>query len=154
MNDYTIVVIWIIKTFFFFLYCSSVYPFYLFLISSASVMSLSFLSFIMPILAWNIPFTAPIFLKKYLALPSLLCSSISLHWSLKKFFIYLFFCLSLLFSGTLHSVGYIFLPCLLLLFFPQLLVQPTQTITLSSCISFSLGWFGHCFLYSVTSLHW
>ena len=43
----------------------------------------------------------------------------SLHWSFKKPSH-----LSLLFSGTLHSVGYIFpfLPCLLLIFFPQLLV--------------------------------
>ena len=51
--------------------------------------------------------------------------------------------LSLLFFGTLHSVGYIFafLPCLLLLFFPWLFVRPPQIITLPSCISFSFGWF-------------
>ena len=51
-------------------------------------------------------------------------------------------CLSL-FSGTLHSVGYIFpfLPGFPLLFFPQLFVKPPQTTTLPSCISFSLGWF-------------
>ena len=51
--------------------------------------------------------------------------------------------LSLLFSGTLHSVWFIFpfLPCLLLLFFPYLFVKPPQTITLPSCISFSWGWF-------------
>ena len=50
--------------------------------------------------------------------------------------------LSLLFSGTLHSVGYIFpfLICLSLLF-SQLLVRPPQTTTLSPCISFSWGWF-------------
>ena len=50
----------------------------------------------------------------------------------------------LLFSGTLHSVEYIFpfLPCVLLLFFPQISVKPSsQTTTLPSCISFSLEWF-------------
>ena len=43
----------------------------------------------------------------------------SLNWSFKKPSH-----LSLLFSGTLHSVGYIFpfLPCLLLIFFPHLFV--------------------------------
>ena len=49
--------------------------------------------------------------------------------------------LSLLFSGTLHSVKYIF-PFLLFLshlFFSQLFVRPPQTNTLPSCISFSLG---------------
>ena len=51
--------------------------------------------------------------------------------------------LSLLFSGTLHSVGNIFpcLLCLLLLFLSQLFVRPHQTTTLASCISFSWGWF-------------
>ena len=50
---------------------------------------------------------------------------------------------SLLFSGNLHSVGYIFpfLPCLSLLTFPQLFVKPSQTTTLPSGISFSWGWF-------------
>ena len=50
--------------------------------------------------------------------------------------------LSLLFSGTLHSVGYIFpfLLCLSLLF-SQLFVKPPQTTTLPSCISFSWEWF-------------
>ena len=51
--------------------------------------------------------------------------------------------LSLLFSGTLHSVGYTvpLLPCFLLLFFLQLFVKSPQTTTVPSCISFSLGWF-------------
>ena len=51
--------------------------------------------------------------------------------------------LSLLFSGTLHSVECIFpfLSCLWLLFFPLLFVKPPQTTTLPSCISFSLGQF-------------
>ena len=38
-----------------FLYSSSVYSCHLFLISSASVRSLPFLSFIVPVFAWNVP---------------------------------------------------------------------------------------------------
>ena len=42
-----------------------------------------------------------------------------------------------------NSVGYIFpfLPCFLLIFFPWLFVKLPQKTTLSSCVSFSLGWF-------------
>ena len=51
--------------------------------------------------------------------------------------------LSLLFSGTLHSLGYIFsfLLCLSLLFFLSYLLRPSQTTPLPSCISFLGGWF-------------
>ena len=38
-----------------YLYSSSVYSYHLFLVSSASVRSLLFLSFIVPIFAWNVP---------------------------------------------------------------------------------------------------
>ena len=66
--------------------------------------------------------------------------------------IFLFLCIfhlrrvsyfSLLFSRTLRSFEYIFLSliCLWILFFSQIFVAPPQTITLPSCISFSLGWF-------------
>ena len=78
-----------------------------------------------------------VFLKRFLVFLILLFSSVSFHCSFKKA------CLSLLFSGTLYLVGYIF-PFLLgfsLLYFPQLFVKPSQTITLPSCISFSLWWF-------------
>ena len=61
-----------------------VYSCHLFLISSSSVRSLLFLSFIMPILAWNIHLMSPIFLKRSLVFPILLFSSISLYCSLKK----------------------------------------------------------------------
>ena len=51
--------------------------------------------------------------------------------------------LSLLFCGTLHLIGctFPFLSCFLLLFFLQFFVKPSQTATLPSCFSFSLGWF-------------
>ena len=43
------------------------------------VTSLKFLSFIMPILPWNIPLISPVFLKRSLVFPILLFSSIYLH---------------------------------------------------------------------------
>ena len=46
-----------------FLYSSFVYSCHLFLISSASVRSIPFLSFIEPIFAWNVPLVSLIFLK-------------------------------------------------------------------------------------------
>ena len=121
-----------------FLYSSSVYSCYLFLISSASVRSVPFLSFIEPIFAWNIPLLSLIFLKRSLVFPFLLFSSISLHWSPRKAFLNL----SLLFFGTLYSDAYIFtfLLCFLLLFFSQLFVRPPQIAILLFCISFPWGW--------------
>ena len=65
------------------------YFFHLFLISSASIRSLPFLSFVVPIFGWNIPLKFSVFLEKSLALPFLLFSSISLHCSLKKSFLFL-----------------------------------------------------------------
>ena len=60
--------------------CSSfVYPCHLFLISSASVQSIPYLSFIEPIFAWNVPVLSLIFLKRSLVFPILLFSFISLH---------------------------------------------------------------------------
>ena len=46
-----------------FIFYSSVYFCHLFLISSASVSTLLFLSFIVPIFVWNVPFVSPIFLE-------------------------------------------------------------------------------------------
>ena len=64
--------------------CSSVYSCHLLLISSASVRSVPFLSFIVPIFAWNVPLVSLIFLKRSLVFPIQLFSSISFHWSLRK----------------------------------------------------------------------
>ena len=47
-----------------FLYSSSVYAYYLFLISTATVRSLPFLSFMEPIFSWNVPLVCLIFLKR------------------------------------------------------------------------------------------
>ena len=132
-----------------FLYSSSVYSCYLFLISSASIRSVPFLSFIVPMFTWNVPLVSLIFLKRSLSLcycfPLFLCTD---HWGRLSY-------LSLLFFETLHSVRCIFpfLLCLSLLFFSQLFIRPPQTTTLRSCIYFSWEGFGHCLLHSVMNLH-
>ena len=59
-----------------FLYSSSVYSCHLFLISSTSVRSILFLSFIVPIFAWNVPFVSLIFLMSSLIFFILSFSSI------------------------------------------------------------------------------
>ena len=59
-----------------FLHSSSVYSYHLFLISSASIRSVPFLSFIEPIFTWNVPLVSLIFLKRSLVFPILLFSSI------------------------------------------------------------------------------
>ena len=79
-------IIWAVKIF---LYSSSMCSCYLFLISCASVRPIPFLSFIVPIFAWNIPSVSLIFLMRSLVFPILLFSSISLHWSLRKAFLFL-----------------------------------------------------------------
>ena len=63
------------------------YSCHLFLISSASVRSVTFLPFIVPIFAWNSPLVSLILLTRSLVFPILLFSSISLHWSLRKAFL-------------------------------------------------------------------
>ena len=70
-----------------FLYSYSVFSCHIFLISSASVRSIPFLSFIEVIFAWNVPLVSLIFLKRSLVFPILLFSSISLHGSLRKSFL-------------------------------------------------------------------
>ena len=60
-------------------YSSSVYSCHLFLITSASVRSIPFLSFIVPIYAWNVPFISLVFLGISLVFPILLFFSIFLH---------------------------------------------------------------------------
>ena len=84
MSDHTIVVIWVMKIFF--LYSSSVYSYHLVLILSASVRSIPFWSFLVPIFTWNISLVSLIFLERNLVFSILLFPSVSLHWSLRKAF--------------------------------------------------------------------
>ena len=78
---------WLSESLRHFLDRSSVYSCHLFLISSASVSFLTFLSFIVPIFSWNIHVVYPVFLKRSLVFPILLLSFIFLHCSLKKVFL-------------------------------------------------------------------
>ena len=86
-SRWVITPLWLFGSWRYFLYSSSVYSCHLFLISSAYVRSIPFLSFILPIFAWNVPLVCLIFLKRSLVFPVLLFSSISLHWSLRKAFL-------------------------------------------------------------------
>ena len=79
-SSWVTIPLWLAGALRLFSHSSSVYPYHLFLISSASVRSLLFLFFIMPILAWNIPLISPIFIKWSLDFPILLLSSFSLSW--------------------------------------------------------------------------
>ena len=82
----------------------------------ASVRSLPVLSFIVSIFKWNVPLVSRIFLKRSPGFPFLLFSSICIdHLGSLSY-------ISLLFSGIIHSDGYIFpfLLCLSPLFFSQL----------------------------------
>ena len=93
---------WVFRSWRSFLYNSSVYSCHLFLLSSAYVRDIPFLSCTVPIFAWNVPLVSLIFLKRSLVFPYcfplFLCIN---HWERLSH-------LSLLFFGTLHSDGYIF----------------------------------------------
>ena len=90
-----------------FLYRFSVYSCHLFLISFTYVRSLPFLSFLVPILAWNVPLISLIFLKKSLVFLILFFFSISLHYSLKKTFLSF---LSILWNSAFRWVYLSFTP--------------------------------------------
>ena len=113
------------------------YSCHLFLISSASVRSIPFLSFIELILAWNVPLVSLIFLKRSLVFPILLFSSISLHWSLRKV-------LSLLAILWNSAFRWVYLSFSLLLFtsllFTAICKASSDSQFLLLCIFFSWGW--------------
>ena len=119
-----------------FLY-SSVYSYHLFLISSASVRSIPFLSFIEPIFSWNVPLVSLIFLKRSLVFLILLFSSISLHWSLKEAFLSP---LATLWNSAFRWEYLSFSPLLLASLHFTAIVRPPQITILPFCISFPWGW--------------
>ena len=100
---------WLSRSLRSFLHSSSLYFYHLFLTSSASLRSIPLLSFIKPIFAWNVPLVSLIFLKRCLAFPILLFSSISLHWSLKKAFLSL---LAILWNSAFRGLYLSFSPLL------------------------------------------
>ena len=122
---------------FFFFWYSSVYSCYLFLICSASVRSLLFLSLIMPILSWNIPLIFPIF-EEISSLSHSIVFLYFLHYSFKKTFLSL---LAILWNSVFSWV-YLFLTCLLL---PSLLSSAICKATSDNHFAFSYffsgGWF-------------
>ena len=71
-SRWAIIPSWLSQSWTSFLYSSSVYSCHLSFISSASVRSLLFLAFPVPILACNSPLISPIFLNIYLVFPILL----------------------------------------------------------------------------------
>ena len=115
-SRWVITPLWLSELWRSFLYSSSVHSCHIFLVSFASVRSVQFLFFIVPIFAWNVLLLSLIFLKRPLVFPVLLFSSISFHWSLRKAYLFL------LFFETLHSDEYIFpfLLCFLLIFFSHI----------------------------------
>ena len=131
MSDHTITVVWVIKTF---LYSSSVYYCHLFLILLLLLGTHHFCI----LLSLPLHKSFPLFLQfsftdlqsfPFCCFPLFLCI---VHRRRSSY-------VSLLFSGTLHSLRQIFsfLLCLTLLFFSQLFVKPPQTTTFHVYISFS-----------------
>ena len=90
-----------------FLYSFYAYSCHFFLISSASVRSILFLSFIMPIFVWNVPLVSLIILKSYLVFTIVLFSSIDFHCSLRKTFLSL---LAILWNSAFRCVYISFSP--------------------------------------------
>ena len=86
-GSWVITPLWLSGSWRSFLYSYSVYSCHLFLISSSSVRSIPFLSFIEPIFGWNVPLVSLIYLKSSLVFLILLFSSIYLHWLLRKAFL-------------------------------------------------------------------
>ena len=125
-----------------------IYSCHLFLISSASVMSIQFLSFIVPIFAWNVPLVSLIFLKR----------SLSLSHSV----VFLYFFALIAEEGFLVSpcyslelciqMGISFLFSFAFHFFAQLFVRPPQTTILPFFIAFFGDVLAHCLLYNVMNL--
>ena len=134
--------------FFFFLYNYSVYSCHLFLVSSVSVRSIPFLSFIMPIFPWKIPLVSLIFLKRSLVFSILLFSSVSLHWSLRKAFLSPF---AILWNSTFKWVYLSLSP----LPFTSLLFTAVYKASWDNLFAlfFSCDGLDHCLLYNVTNPH-
>ena len=120
---------------------NSLYSCHLFLISSASVKSIPFLSFIVPIFRWNIPLVFLIFLKRTLGFPILYFFSVSLHWSLRKHFLSFFLALLAIFWNSAFKWVYLsFSPLLFTSLLSQLFVRSPQTTIFLFRISFSWRW--------------
>ena len=133
-----------------FLYSSSISYCHLFLVSSASVRSISFLSFIELIFAWNSHLVSLIFLKRILVFPILLFSSISLHWSVRKSFLSL---LAILWNSTFKWVYLSFSPLhLVFLLFSSICKAFFRQPFCLFAFLFLVDGLDHCLLYNVMNL--
>jgi len=147
-SRWVIIALWLSGSWRSFLYSSSVYACHLFLISSASVRSIPFPSYFMPIFAYNIPLVSQFSSRDFQSFP-FYCFPLFLcidHWGMLSY-------LSLLSLELFIQLGICFLFSFAFSFSCQLSVRPSQTTILPFCMSFSWGWFDHCLLYNVTNLH-
>ena len=127
---------------------SSLYSCHLFLVSSASVRSIPFLSFIEPIVAVNVPLVSLIFLKRSLVFPIRWFFSISLHWSLRKAFLSL---LAILWNSAFKWVYFSFSRLLFASLLFSAICKALSDRHFAFLRFFFLG-LDHCFLYNVTNL--
>ena len=114
------------------------YSFHLFLISSASIRSWPFLSFIVPIFGYNIPLIFPVFLKRSLVLPLLLFSSSFIHCSLKKPFLFL---LAVLWDSAFSWIYLSLSPLLFTSLLSSAICKAFSDNHFAFLLFFSLGWF-------------
>ena len=136
------------EDFFFFLY-SSVHSCH-FLISSASVRCIPFLSFIAPMFAWNVPLLSLIFLKRSLVFPLLLSSSIIKHCLLKKAFLSL---LAILWNSAFNWIYLSLSPLLLASFHSSALHKASSDNHFAFSLFLNLwNGFVYCLLYNITDL--
>ena len=133
-----------------FLDSSSVYSWDLFLISSASVRSIPFLSFIVPIFTWNSPLVSvsPIFLKRSLVFPILLFAFISLHCLLKAFLSLL----AILWNSAFKWAYLSFSPLLFTSFLFSAILRPLRQPFCLFAFLFLGDAFDHRLLYNVASV--
>ena len=135
MSDHIIVVIWVIRSSFVYLFSDSCH---LLLISSVSVRVFSISVLYCAHFAWNTPLVSLVLLKRSLVFPILLFFSVSFHYSLRKAFLPI---LAILWNTAFRWACLYFsaLPFDSLLF--AAICKPPQIIVLPFCISFSWGWF-------------
>ena len=120
------------------------------LTSFASVMSIPFLSFIVPIFGLNVPLVFLIFLNRSLVFPKILFSLFLCNVHLIRLSY-----ISLLFLATLHSDGYIFFffPLLLLLFFSSAIFKASLDNYFAFFSFIFLGdGLDHGLLYNITNV--
>ena len=123
------------------------------LISSASVRSIPFLSFIVPIFEWNVPLVSLIFLKPSLIFPILLFYFVFALITEEAFPISTCYSLEL---SIQMGISFLFSFAFSFSFFSQLFIRPPQTTILQSFCLFAFLFLGddldNCLLYNVTNL--